>query len=300
MEMQKKLRLLFVINPASGVARKVTPQEVVQRFFERRPEAEAEMLLLTGRPMADGKRLRELVGAGGWTGVVAVGGDGTVKMVASCLLHTGIPLGILPAGSANGMAKDLCIPESWAAALELVLNAKVQLIDVVNINGAEISIHLSDIGLNALLVKYFEKSGVRGKLGYARVAFKALWYRQRFAVQIDNGKDRVSRDAFMIVLANAGKYGTGACINPYSDLSDGIFEVVLIKRLSLLEGLKMLFVRRPFNPHKTEIIRARKVYIYTRKRAELQIDGEYIGKVHEVTAEIIPRSLAVFVPETKE
>ncbi|MBC9933481.1 diacylglycerol/lipid kinase family protein [Chitinophaga qingshengii] len=294
--MEKKLRLLFVINPASGAARKVAPQEVVQRFLAYHAGVMGELLLLTGHPADDDARLRQLLQQGGWNGVVAAGGDGTVKMVATCLLHTDIPLGILPAGSANGMARDLCIPESWEAALDLVLQAHVRKIDVIQINGREISIHLSDIGLNALLVKYFQQSGVRGMAGYARMVVKTFWYRQRFAVEIDNGADQVKREAFMIVLANAGKYGTGACINPVSDLSDGIFEVVLIKQLSLLETLKMLFIRRPFNPHKTEIIRARKVYIHTPKKAEFQIDGEYMGKVTTVAAEIIPRSLAVFVP----
>nr|WP_295870265.1 diacylglycerol kinase family protein [uncultured Chitinophaga sp.] len=294
--MEKKLRLLFVINPASGAARKVAPQEAVQRFLAHRPEVRGELLLLTGDPAGDEARLQQLLQEGGWSGVVAAGGDGTVKMVATCLLNTDIPLGILPAGSANGMARDLCIPESWEAALELVLQAHVRKIDVIRINGRDISIHLSDIGLNALLVKYFQRSGVRGMTGYARVVLKTFWYRQRFAVEIDNGADQLSREAFMIVLANAGKYGTGACINPVSDLSDGIFEVVLIKELSLLETLKMLFVRRPFNPHKTEIIRARKVYIHTPKKAEFQIDGEYMGKVNEVAAEVMPRALAVFVP----
>lgn len=294
--MEKKLRLLFVINPASGAARKVAPQEVVQRFLAYHAEVVGELLLLTGHPVDDEARLRQLVREGGWNGVIAAGGDGTVKMVATVLLHTDIPLGILPAGSANGMARDLCIPESWEAALDLVLQAHVRKIDVIQINGREISIHLSDIGLNALLVKYFQQSGVRGMTGYARMVIKTFWYRQRFAVEIDNGADQVTREAFMIVLANAGKYGTGACINPVSDLSDGIFEVVLIKQLSLLETLKMLFIRRPFNPHKTEIIRARKVYIHTPKKAEFQIDGEYMGKVTTVAAEVIPRSLAVFVP----
>lgn len=294
--MEKKLRLLFVINPASGAARKVAPQEAVQRFLDQRPEVRGEMLMLTGDPAGDEARLQQLLAKGGWSGVVAAGGDGTVKMVATCLLNKEVPLGILPAGSANGMARDLCIPESWDAALELIQQAHVRKIDVIRINGREISIHLSDIGLNALLVKYFQRSGVRGMAGYARVVLKTFWSRQRFAVEIDNGADQLSREAFMIVLANAGKYGTGACINPVSDLSDGIFEVVLVKKISLLETLKMLFVRRPFNPHKTEIIRARKVYIHTRKKAEFQIDGEYMGKVNEVTAEVLPRALAVFVP----
>ncbi|WP_160711039.1 diacylglycerol/lipid kinase family protein [Chitinophaga solisilvae] len=293
--MIKKIRLLFIINPASGKNRKIAPQEVVQRFFADKPANEITLFILTGDVKKDVADITALIQQGGWNGVVAAGGDGTVKLVAGCLLYTDIPLGILPAGSANGMARDLCLPENWEAALQVIADGVVKHIDVISINGREISVHLSDIGLNALLVKYFERSGVRGMLGYARVAFKTFYYRQQFAVVIDNGAEEVRRNAFMIVLANAGRYGTGACINPESDLSDGIFEVVLIKQLSLIETLKMMFSHRPFNPRKTEIIRARKAHIYTRRKAEFQIDGEYIGKVNDINAEILPRALAVYV-----
>lgn len=217
--------------------------------------------------------------------------------VVDHLADTGIPLGILPAGSANGMAKDLGLPADWNAALEVITAGHTHRIDAISINGREISIHLSDIGLNALLVKHFEQAGMRGKLGYARVVLKTLYSRQLIHVEIDNGAEVINRKAFMIVLANARMYGTGASINPDGDLSDGVFEVVLVKKLSLTELLKMLFRHRPFNPKKTEIIRARKVNIETKRKMEFQIDGEYMGKVNTVRAEVLPGALTLFMPE---
>ncbi|WP_372489942.1 diacylglycerol/lipid kinase family protein [Chitinophaga sedimenti] len=201
-----------------------------------------------------------------------------MRAVASVLVDTGIPLGILPAGSANGMARELSLPLTLPEALEVIVQRNTQQIDVVRVDRDQYCVHLGDIGLNALMVKYFEKSGIRGQIGYARVALKTLYYRQLLDITIDNGKEKLERQAFMVVFGNARQYGTGAFINPDGDLSDGIFEVVLIKQLSVLELLKMLFRHRPFDPRKTEIIPAQHITIHTKRKAHFQLDGEYRAK----------------------
>ncbi len=109
------------------------------------------------------------------TRVVAVGGDGTVTLVAKQLLGTNLIMGILPAGSANGMAKELRIPEIPEDALDIIINGTMKCCDVIKINETDISLHLSDFGLNARLVKYFDESTLRGMWGYARMIFKVLW-----------------------------------------------------------------------------------------------------------------------------
>lgn len=277
-----------MINPSSGGPKKTAPQEAIQLFMEQHPEFEALYLEM------DDDALRSALAKDNIHGVVAVGGDGTVKMAADHLVNSGIPLGIVPTGSANGMAKELGIPPDIENALQVIITGKTRRIDVIMINGNEACIHLSDVGLNALLIKHFEEGSMRGKLGYARMVMKTLYSRKLIHVTIDNGAEEIRRKAFMIVLANARMYGTGASINPDGDPGDGVFEVVLLKQLSLLELLKMMFRHRPFDKRKTEIIRARKVHIEMKKKMEFQIDGEYKGKVGRVDAEILPGALDVF------
>ena len=125
--------------------------------------------------------------------VVAVGGDGTVQMAAKQMLGSGIPLGILPAGSANGMAKELEIPNNPENALKVVTDGIIKSADVIRINDTEICLHLSDIGLNAKLIKYFEEHNWRGKLGYARVLFKALRKKRPMKVKINLNGVEVER-----------------------------------------------------------------------------------------------------------
>jgi diacylglycerol kinase (ATP) len=283
------MRLLFVINPKSGGKKKADPGEIVENYFRDRPETIRLFHISTQ------EALQEAIREFRPDCVVAAGGDGTVKTVAEVLLNKNIPMGILPAGSANGMATELEIPADWHAAIEIILKGNAKPIDVIRINN-EICIHLGDIGLNALLVRNFERRGIRGKLGYALASVKTFWQRQKLDIRIENKKLSVSRQAFMIVLANARMYGTGACINPDGELGDGIFEVVILRQLSLIEIIKMVIRHRPFDPQKTEIIQASNVTITTGRKAHFQIDGEYLGKVKQVKASILHNALQIIVP----
>ncbi len=228
--------------------------------------------------------------------VVAAGGDGTISLIAGLLLNKDIALGILPAGSANGMAKELGIPSVPEKAFETILNGTVRDADVIRINSNLISLHLSDIGPNARLIQNFDKGNMRGKLGYAKVVMKTLWRRTTMKVNITTSNRETEHDAEMVVLANASKYGTGAAINPGGNLFDGHFEVVIMHRLAFSELFKMWFRFRPFDPAKTKIFPATAVKIHTSRRVHFQVDGEYIGKVNDVQAEILPGQLKLIVP----
>ena len=295
MAIQEPMRLFFVINPVSGGKKKADPVTMVENYFRDRPET-IHIFQLDKQlpPTAIKSAIKDFKP----DAVVAVGGDGTVKLVAEQLLNAKIPMGILPAGSANGMATELGIPEDWAQALEVILKGHIRQIDAIRVQDKGICIHLGDIGLNALLVKNFEQRGIRGKAGYALSSIKTFWQRQLLDVQVENASLRVTKKAFMIVLANARMYGTGVCINPDGNLGDGLFEVVILRQLSVIELFKMVFRHRPFDPRKTEVIQASNVIITTRKKAHFQIDGEYLGKVKQVKAEILPQALKILTPHT--
>ena len=98
----------------------------------------------------------------------------------------------------------------------------------------------------------------------------------------------------MVVLANATKYGTGAIINPEGDLYDGLFEVVIVKKLGVL--FKMLITRRPVRADQIEVFHVTSVMIRTRHRVHFQVDGEYLGKVNRIDGEILPGQLKLIVP----
>jgi len=224
--------------------------------------------------------------------VIAVGGDGTVKLVAECLLHTALVLGILPAGSANGLAKELGVPADPAGALQHLLREETQRIHLVKIND-ELCIHLSDIGFNATVIKLFETEKKRGMLGYVKAAWKVLMRHSLMQASIKYDEGLIRRDAAMIVIANATRYGSGAVINPLGKLTDNLFEIVVVRKLSFTEIFKMMVTHAKFDRSKTELLQAQMLDIVSRKKVHFQVDGEYLGKVNKIHAEIIPDALSV-------
>lgn len=285
--------ILFVINPISGGKQKNDHEAAIKKYFE--PLAhKINFFLLNGKN--DSQELDNCISSVKPDKVVAVGGDGTVSMVTKKIVGTDMQLGIVPAGSANGMARELNIPAIIEEALDIIEKGVARKMDTICINN-EICLHLSDIGLNARLIKYFEEGNMRGKLGYAKVALKALFKKQNIRVIIQAKDREIKRDAFMVVLANASKYGNGAIINPKGDLYDGLFEVVIIKQIGILTLLKVWIMPRNLDPEKIEIIQAKAVHIQTHRKVHFQVDGEYLGRVNTVNAEILPGKLSILVSE---
>lgn len=290
------LRILFAINPISGGKAKEDWEGKIKDYFKDLPHT-IEIYLLQGEQ--DNSSLKHYIERWRPHRVVAVGGDGTIKAIAEVLAGTDIELGIVPAGSANGMARELDLPIDLEKNLDIILNGQSRKIDIVRINGKEISIHLSDLGLNALLIKYFENNKGRGKWGYFKAVFRTMWDKQLMRVHLKSDGIDEHRKAFMVVVANARKYGTGAAINPDGDLEDGQFEIIIVRKLALAELIKMLLQHREFDRNKIDTIRVKEVTITPAKRAHFQVDGEYRGKVDKVHAVAEPGSLRVMVGREK-
>lgn len=284
-------KLFFIINPGAGNSKTDWKQEI-EKYFSSQPN---QIVLFELPEDCNQEMIRERIDKVAPDLVVAVGGDGTLKLAAGILQGSPIRIGLLPAGSANGMAKELGIPTDPAEALDILLNGREQMIHLVEINN-ELCIHLSDIGFNAFVVKKFEDEGTRGMWGYIKSAWKVLWNHYRMAVEIKVDDEYIRRDAAMVVIANATKYGTGVMINPEGRLDDDLFEVVIVKKISFAEIFKMRFTHRPYNPEKTELLQTRSLKINSRRKVHFQVDGEYRGKVNEVKAEIATGALTIMVP----
>lgn len=289
------LKILFIINPSAG-ANNNSWQDIISNYFTGKPY-HLLFYILEEKPAIN--KLKTYLSSEAPDRVVAVGGDGTVGMVAKLIAGSNVPLGIIPGGSANGMAKELEIPETPAEALEIIETGIIKCCDAIRVNENKLCLHLSDIGLNAQLIKYFDEGKLRGIAGYAKVVLKTLWRRRKMIVRIQTKEKSFSREAFMVVVANASKYGTGAVINPDGLLDDGLFEVVIVRKLALSELLKMVFRPQPFNPRKIEIYHATTLEIKTNKKMHFQVDGEYMGKMNHITASILPAHINFILPKNK-
>lgn len=290
-QVSENTRLLFVVNPASGSTH-TDWQKIITDFFSETGHS-IDFLILS--EFSKPENIKNKINSFQPERVIAVGGDGTIKMVAESILHTDILLGIIPAGSANGMARELLIPKDIRESLGTTLSRNIKTIHVISINN-QICIHLSDVGFNAFIVKKFERENVRGKWGYLRAAWKVFWTHPKMDVSIYLNEKVVERKAAMIVMANATKYGSGAVINPAGKLDDDLFELIILKKLSIREIFKMMVSHQPFDKSKTELVQCKSIHIRSKKKLHFQVDGQYIGKVHHLRAELIPKALHLIIP----
>lgn len=286
----KALRLLFIINPTSG-SNKLNFKEEINSFFESRAE---EIQLFELPKSCKIETIREEINNAKADRVIAVGGDGTLKLVAECLLGTETPIGIIPAGSANGMAKELGIPMDIQEALELTVTGKPKQIHAISIND-ELCIHLADIGFNAYIVKKFDELPERGMLTYAKAAWHAFWNHQKMDVEFKIGDKLIKAKAAMVALANATMYGTGLQINPDGKLDDNLFEIILVKEYAVMEIIKIWISKLPWNPKKIESFQTSGLKISTKHKVHFQVDGEYFGKVNTIEAKLIPKAINIIV-----
>lgn len=284
-------RLFFVINTNSG-NNSTDWTSLIENYFAN-SDAEIELYVLAKN--CNLQTIKDTIKSFAPHQVIAVGGDGTVKLVAECLLKTNVPLGILPAGSANGLAKELKIPEDPQKALDVIVQGEVLKIHTTTVN-SQLCIHLSDIGLNAYLMKRFENNGVRGMWGYMMASIKVLLQNSPMNVEMLIDDEKIKVNARMIVIANATMYGTGALINPIGRLDDKFFEVIVIKKLSILEIFKMVFTHDNYDEEKTQVYQTNALTMKSRKKVHFQIDGEYLGKINAVEAIIEPNALRIIVP----
>jgi diacylglycerol kinase (ATP) len=283
-------KILFIINPSSGNKDMDYSQEI-EAFFKSR-EKEFEIYELPSNCSIE--KIKAVISKSKAERIVAVGGDGTLKLVAECLLETETPIGIIPAGSANGMAKELGIPEDLNEAIELAINGEPKQIHAVLVND-ELCIHLADIGFNAYIVKKFDELPTRGMWTYAKAAWYAFWYHRKMDVEFKIDDKLIKQRAAMVVVANAKQYGTGFEINPDGKLDDELFEVIIVKDYAVMEILKIWATKLPWNPEKIERFQTSSLSIKTKHKVHFQVDGEYQGKVNTIKAKLIPKAINVIV-----
>lgn len=287
-----KKSIIMVVNPISGDVDKTQFVEAASFFTEKE---NLELILYETTGEGDVAKIKELYNEHLPERILVAGGDGTIKMVAEAIEKHDVILGILPAGSANGLSVDLNLPAALEDNLNIAFYGNYIEMDMIAINGKK-SLHLSDIGLNADLVKNYENSETRGMWGYAIQAYTTLKdMDDPFEVTITANNQTIKCVARMIVIANSQKYGTGVIINPDGAMNDGKFELVILKNLDLIVFGKIITGNMPIENDDIEIISTNRATIKTNIPVNFQIDGEYCGAESLLEISILHKQLKVAV-----
>jgi YegS/Rv2252/BmrU family lipid kinase len=240
------VKALVIINPIAGPGRTRTLAacvDLAKRVIERHGfQADVRV---TGGP-TDAFRFASEAVAARHDLIVAWGGDGTVNGAASAVTGTGIPFAIVPAGSGNGLARDLQLPFEPDAALEVAASGATRSIDAGELHGS-LFFNVAGIGFDARIAARLAQPGARrGLLGYVMATMGELGSYEPGIYSIHNALDAdglahmadiVDRRALFIALANSRQYGNGAQIAPKALLDDGLIEIVVVEPQS---GLRIL------------------------------------------------------------
>jgi diacylglycerol kinase (ATP) len=291
------MRLLFIMNPTSG---RKSNDDVIDHIKELASAKGFDYKIHETTGEEDDKLIQEVLRSYAPDRVAACGGDGTVQLVARNLLNTDVPMGILPLGSANGLAKALDLPKNYNEAADLFVNSDVQKpLDLLRINDEHLCTHLSDIGTNALLVKNYEEAGDKGMIGYAKHLIASIQQSEILHFEIRTPEGPVAKEGYMLTIANAHKYGTGVQISEGS-VSDGVFEICTVQNIDLesaikagLTAINVFLDKEMFS----DVISCNEALIKIDRKAHLQIDGEYIGEVDEIKVNIISSAIKVIVSD---
>ena len=297
MSKAEERKILFVMNPVSGDVSKEHVREQVDSFCQKHSFAH-KFFETSGKD--DLSVLQDEFRDYQPDTVVAMGGDGTINLVVGAISGTKIHLGIIPMGSANGLATELLIPRNVEQALQLVAQNRTRPLDLLYVDDLPAA-HLCDIGFNARLVKRFSKEKVRGFGSYAKHFWEVLRTNKpnRYSLKFKDGHEE-SFKAHMVIVTNSQKYGTGAVINPQGKPNDGKFEVVVVRYYSPLHILQIffaLFLRTIDKMHYVFTYSADEVELINHKKESVNVDGEIIGNPVNIHFRNKPKAIKVIVPK---
>jgi len=292
-----KKRVQFIVNPVSGT------QQVLKRQLPRlisnnldAEQFEYDITWTESRGHAT-ELAREAV-QNQLDLVVAVGGDGSINEVANGLAGTDVPLGVLPFGSGNGLARHLGYPMNKSKAIRVFNKFRVEEMDLFRLGDTYIC-STAGFGFDAHVAGLFDNSWPRGLLGYTLGFLKAFIRYPYFDYRITLPDREIEGRAFMIVLCNSNQHGYNVKIAPKASVHDGMMDVWILDRfprwkaslifLSILRG--MHHKSSYFNSFTTG-----RVIVETNKPIHFQTDGEPGEKITRIEAVVKPRALRVVVP----
>lgn len=288
-----KKRLTFIVNPISGIGK----QKRIERIIEDNLDLEKfDYEVRYTEHIHHGTDIaRELAETGGCDAVVAVGGDGSVNDVISGLRGYDLPLGIVPCGSGNGLARNMKIPLIPAFAIKLINQFHIAPIDTITVND-RLFVSIAGIGFDALVARKMKLAKHRGLQGYANIILAEYpTYREREYHLIIDGQE-IIRKAWFISFANSNQFGFNAAIAPLAQLDDGLMDVCIVDKVPLAHlplTAPLVYMNHFELSQHVEMFKAKEVKVLNNDYRWVNIDGEgeCVGK--ELTLNTIPHSLRV-------
>lgn len=291
--MKDKIRI--IVNPVSGSGRRKKALKMIDAHLDK-DKFEFE-IVRTERH----KHAIELTQQGidsGCKAVIIVGGDGSINQVGATLAGTDVALGIIPAGSGNGLSRSLGISMNPKKAVENINNFNLRTIDTGLANGKAF-MNISGVGFDAAVADAFHQQKTRGLFKYFMVGVPLLFNYKLQTYRINADGRKFKRKAWQIALANSSQYGNDALVAPKAKVDDGLLDAVVLNPMPIYQMFINFYRLFRGTLHTSKYIKTFKFkeMTITQERDDVtHLDGDpfELGKVVEIR--IRPLSLKVIVP----
>lgn len=299
---ERKSRLAVVLNPI-----KVADARGFRRVVNTAAEEagwDTPMWFETSVDDA-GRQMAHAALTAGADVVVAAGGDGTVRVVASELARTGVPLGILPAGTSNMLARNLSLPLQTELALDVVLSGQDRAIDLVRMEGDDMEAEhfavMGGLGLDAAIMQGAPDE-LKKKVGWPAYFIAGLRHFRDPAVRVEISVDDEPPQRYRartVVIGNVGTLTGGIPLLPDAAPDDGLLDVVVVAPRRFLTWIRVLvrvLARRRLTDERLDRRTGHTVTVRAEHPTPRQMDGDLCGVGTDITANVEPGVLLVRVP----
>lgn len=286
--------LTLLVNPASAHGRtlKLLPA-IEQELDERRIAFRVERT----RGLEDGiERALRAVEANEVP--VVISGDGLVGAIGGAMAGSETPLGIIPGGRGNDLARVLGIPDDPLGAVAVLAEGRSRRIDVGEANGRRF-LGIVSVGFDSECNRLAnEVTIIRSNLVYVYSLFRTLltWKPARFTIRTES--ERIRTSGYSISVANNSTFGGGMRIAPEAALDDGLLDVITVGevgKLRFVANLRKVFKGTHIDDEQVRMLRAARVEITASRPFPVYADGEHLTEL-PVSVRVLPRALDVLVP----
>lgn len=237
--------------------------------------------------------------------VLGAGGDGTIRVISSGLAGTGIPFGLIPAGTSNLLARNLGIPRDEAAALRVAFDGEDKTLDLVRLTAdggpEEHFAVMAGVGIDAVIMQDTNpdlKKTVGSAAYFVSAAKNANHPPLHATIRVDD-LPAIRRKAAVIVVGNVGLLPSGILLIPDAKPDDGLLDVLVASPRTVRDWVRLtaqVLARRERGDDQLDRLTGRRVEIQVEPRDQYQLDGDTVGECATLVAEIEPGALTVRVP----
>lgn len=288
----------IIFNPTAGAGRSKKVLEIVEQYFKStNKKYEVDYTMYQGHAVGLAKNA---IGKG-YDGIISVGGDGTLLEIAQSLRDTDENLGIIPAGTGNDFKFAMGVPQDTIKALDLIFEGNKKRIDIGLLNDEKCFLNITGTGFDVAVIKNTNKVRrfITGSAAYYLGIIMSIFGYKNAKLEITMDGETINREVLLIAVAKGQCFGGGLFVNPNSNATNGLFNLIVVNRIAKHKILIELPKLQKGHPEQVEVLEqfsCSEVTIKSEKPLTFNVDGDIYGQT-PMNFKVKSNALNVFCPK---